>query len=146
MSVISQTCAQWQGQPNMSNQTREHTVDFWVCWWQYAMIIIRMTRSMKSLQFILVGNTILYYSGPAWWRTFTQVCMPALRHGPSIFNWLTFICSFRSRLPRGPVGPDLPPSQPLTSHLLYGVLCVLIGQRKHKKLLSHRHQTQNISV
>ncbi|TNN42148.1 hypothetical protein EYF80_047691 [Liparis tanakae] len=33
------------------------------------------------------------------------------------------------RLPGGPVGPDLPSSQPLASHLLDGVLRILFMQR-----------------
>ena len=39
---------------------------------------------------------------------------------------LTFVAGLGGRrLPGGPVGPDLPPPQPLASHLLYGVLRVL---------------------
>lgn len=39
----------------------------------------------------------------------------------------TFICRFRERFPCSPVGPDLPPSQPLSTHLLDGVLCILVA-------------------
>ena len=42
---------------------------------------------------------------------------------------LTFVAGLgSSRLPGGPVGPDLPPAEPLASHLLYGVLRVLNTQ------------------
>lgn len=42
----------------------------------------------------------------------------------------TFICRFRERFPRSPVGPDLPPSQPLSAHLLDGILCILVARGK----------------
>lgn len=55
------------------------------------------------------------------------------RKSPKSSFSLTFTCSFWSRLPCSPVSPDLPPSQPLSSHLLNGVLCILITQSKHRR-------------
>lgn len=58
-------------------------------------------------------------------------------HNNLLFNKeLTLIGSFRSRLPCGPVGPDLPPSEPLSTHLLYSILCILLFNRDKSESLT----------
>lgn len=66
-----------------------------------------------------------------------------VKHHQIASGWQhTFIRSLGSGLPRGPVGSDLPPSQPLPPHLLDGVFCILMTPKQPSQLC----WTQNIQL
>lgn len=106
------SCSDWTGSPPHQKTTA----------WYWLLTGRRRTNEHTGRHWNKVCRTVLVL----WpWRETACIII----HDSKMVKH-TFICRLGERFPCGPVGPDLPPSQPLSAHLLDGILCILVAPWK----------------